>query len=235
MGKTREPSLSTFLVAVILASPCMADAIRVNGTDYQDVVIRESEHRYYIQLPDTGTAFTIAKESIPPEDVRIAIDPERRDRRHAKWLEKNAERRGTPRETAQATSPRVRTAPPELGVSAKPPVDPAPIASVGAHGSPEERATRPEGTYVTDGHVSHIRLEDVPLHTALTAALRPLHLDYRVEGNLIWVSTPERLRSEPGATMDTRLYRPQSPLGADVLPKVIVSNSGGPQGSWTSP
>ena len=76
-----------------------------------------------------------------------------------------------------------------------------------------------------------IRLENVPLGDALKVILRGEGLDYRVEGNYIFVSTPEILRKEAPGPMETRFYEldniPDAFPGADVRPVAL----GPPQGS----
>ena len=93
------------------------------------------------------------------------------------------------------------------------------VASDAAPGVVTER--RPG--VVTDGYIHNLKLKDVPLSTTLDVMLRQLNLDYSVEGNIIWISTPERIRHEAwGSAVKHRA----APMGvtAETLPKVLVSS-----------
>lgn len=68
---------------------------------------------------------------------------------------------------------------------------------VPSESSHQGQSTTTDDGFVTDGVVPYINIYDVPLQAALTALLRPLDLDFRLEPYFIWVSTPERLASEP--------------------------------------
>ncbi|MDX9971520.1 MAG: M56 family metallopeptidase [FCB group bacterium] len=58
----------------------------------------------------------------------------------------------------------------------------------------------PSRDYVSDGMVGYVKLEKVSLGKTLEAMLRPMKLDYRVAGNIIFISTPENLaKAEPKA------------------------------------
>ena len=77
----------------------------------------------------------------------------------------------------------------------------------------DERVVAPAGTptadadrYKTNGAVTFIRLEDVPLKEALSALLRPLNLDYALNEDFIWISTPLRLRTETFEPLESRTY-----------------------------
>lgn len=64
----------------------------------------------------------------------------------------------------------------------------------------------PDAEYVTDGIISYANLKNVQLGVALKALLRPLGLDYSVELDFIWISTPEKIASESFGFF----YRPSS-------------------------
>ncbi|MCP4642389.1 MAG: hypothetical protein GY851_18230 [bacterium] len=78
--------------------------------------------------------------------------------------------------------------------------------------------------------MSAIHVKEAPLGDALRAALRSCNLDYRVVGNMVYVSSPEKLRSEPLEPLVTRIYSPRAMGQGDPLPKVVVMNTAGPQG-----
>jgi plasmid stabilization system protein ParE len=65
----------------------------------------------------------------------------------------------------------------------------------GPNGSktPAATPTSPSDQHVTDGMVSYVKLEEVPLGEALKALLRQLNLEYRVIGPVIFISTPANL------------------------------------------
>ena len=78
---------------------------------------------------------------------------------------------------------------------------------------------------VTDGYVHDLRLKDVPLSATLDVMLRQLNLDYSVEGNIIWISTPERIRHE---AWGSSVKHGSTPVGVsgETLPKVLVVDPG---------
>ena len=82
------------------------------------------------------------------------------------------------------------------------------------------------------GYVSYIKLDDVLLHEALVALLRPLNLDYAVQPGFLWISTPDRIRHETFEPLETRTYELRN-LGSEILPKVIVSQEAGIQGTFS--
>ncbi|MBN2311866.1 MAG: M48 family metalloprotease [Candidatus Hydrogenedentes bacterium] len=86
--------------------------------------------------------------------------------------------------------------------------------------APEEApsAAEPGGgeQYATDGVLPYIKLDDVRLKDCLKAILIPLNLDYSAQGSFIWVSTPERIKSEP-------FYEPAVPAGQEELGEILES------------
>jgi hypothetical protein len=207
---------SIFAAAVLIACtlPAFADSIIVDGVTHDDVVIRESDARYYVQDPTDGSVFMVSKDSVEPEDVIIDANDENRNQLHQAWRLESGLGEKTTYEwrlkselKATGYSDAAITNTPNAG-----PTDRSPIIIS------REAA-------VSDGRVRNIKLDDVPLSAALDAVLRPLGLDYRVEDDYIYVSSPERLRTEPHERIETRVYS-YTPLG-DTLPKIVVQNQGG--------
>jgi type II secretory pathway component GspD/PulD (secretin) len=105
-------------------------------------------------------------------------------------------------------------APGAPGVQAVPgapfPGTPGAPGAPGAFPTPGQPAQQAQPTqaqqYVTDGIVDYIGLKKVSLRDALTALLRGLNLDYSIEKNFIWISTPERIRQETFQSVETRYY-----------------------------
>jgi tetratricopeptide (TPR) repeat protein len=89
-----------------------------------------------------------------------------------------------------------------------------------------------QNLYVTDGMIPFINLQNMSLRNALKALLRPLNLDYSIQGDYIWISTPERIRTETFENLETRFYTLQN-AGAETLFKIVVTNAGGFGGSQT--
>ncbi len=74
------------------ALPTYADAITVNGTQYDDVYIRESAAFYYIQFPETGAVKSARKSDVPASDVLIEKDASVRSKRLKQWRAKQKAR-----------------------------------------------------------------------------------------------------------------------------------------------
>jgi len=69
----------------------------------------------------------------------------------------------------------------------------------------------------------NVRLEDVPLETALNVILRTVGLDCAVYEHFVYVSTPERIRHESRGPLKTAVF-PLKRAAARSLPKTIVRN-----------
>ena len=50
--------------------------------------------------------------------------------------------------------------------------------------------------YVTDGMVPFIKIEDVSMRDALTALLRPLNLTFVADRDVIWISSPKKMKED---------------------------------------
>lgn len=198
------------------AMSAAADSIVVDGVEHDNVLIRESDARYYVQNPEDGSVFVVNKADVSAEDVVIGDNAKSRDAMHRSWrLERGLSEKTVlefqlelNREFLENPDAAINRALDQQSASARR----APIV------------IRRDGD-VSDGVVRNLKLDDVPLRDALDAALRPLGLDYRVEGDYVYVSTPERLRHEPDERLETRVYDHVDQSAT--LPKIVVQNPGG--------
>lgn len=74
------------------------------------------------------------------------------------------------------------------------------------YGTTTTSTTQPKDETVTDGIVPYINLRDVTLRDALNALLRSLNLTFEVQEKFIWISTPEKIRTESFEKLETRYY-----------------------------
>jgi len=224
-------------VALLFGVVCQgagADTITIEGETYRDVYVRESASLYYVQIPAEGRVISVAKGDVAPEAVVVSDDEQSRRELLSEWRLNNALRSGVSsgEQTTEAPGTYV------LRDDASPRDAARRALREGQTGAPPPPRSdqRPEseqrdGT-VTDGRVSSVRLKDVPLRDALDAVLHPLNLDYQVTDSYVWISTPERLRTESFERLETRIY-PLRGAGSDTLFKVPMRYSGGTLGSRT--
>jgi type II secretory pathway component GspD/PulD (secretin) len=113
-----------------------------------------------------------------------------------------------PPETQYEKAPAAPAAPPAGGEAA-----PAAAPAAGAAASAEE-ATSGGRARVT------IRLKDIPLIEALAVILRTKGLSYKLEENIIWITTEENLEA---GELVTKTYRPAGGIGdiVDMLRKTV--------------
>lgn len=208
-------SLAGLVALLGAAAPVWCDSILIDGQRHDNVYIREGHSFYYVLLPEEGRVVNVRRESVAPGDVSFSENEAERQAMYDRWnaAQSNAAANPAPVQTvgdaaAEAQAP----APRSVSVSRNDP--PARAAAVN---------TAPPPSAVTSGYVPYIRMKNVPLGDALRAMLRSLGLDYRVEGNHLYVSTPQRLRTEPDAAVETRFYGIQGGLGG-TLPKIVVRN-----------
>lgn len=194
------------ILGVLLSTVAVADRITLGGVTHTDVYVRESDTLYYVQFPDTGKVEVAAKASVNPSDVVIDGDEAARAALLARW---NAAR--TPKATP---SPQLA---PEPGAGEAQ----APAASSERPGVPTLRlrgsdVERP----ASDGMVPDFRMDNVPAGVALQVMLRGQGLDYAVQENFLYISTPERLRQESFESIETRAYPFYDDAGT--LPKIVL-------------
>jgi len=213
MMRTRFSICSaTLLIACTL--PAFADSIIVDGVTHDNVIIRESDARYYVQDPADGSVFIVSKDEAAPDDVTIDSSNEDRDQMHRSWrLE-----RGLGEKTSYEWQLKSELQAREFS-------DAAITGSAPTGPSGQDPIVINRDRAMSDGRVRNIKLDNVPLRAALDAVLRPLGLDYRVEDDYIYVSSPDRLAYEPDDQIVTRIYN-YTPQG-ETLPKIVVQNQGG--------
>jgi len=173
-----------------------ADTITIGGVTHDNVLVREGEQTYFVQFASDGDLKSYAKSEV--SDFSPSADPGERASLLAQWKEA----RGLPARP-QPEAPAV----PKLSTSAS--VMPQPVdlkrGSEGATEGARARKGSPGG----------------PLGAQLKAYLRPKGLDYRVKDNVLYVSTPERLRTMPYDEPVTRVYRYENL--SQTLPKIVVN------------
>ena len=194
----------------------VADTIVIDGKEYTGVYLRESASRYYVQVPKTGAVLSVCKEEVSPNQVRVSEDAVYRAELLAQW------------QSVKSAQP--PSQPPRLPEHLRTPSDQSRAATQGVSTETEQSvprlamrgsasADRAANAPATSGMVSYVRLKNVPLGQALDGILRPQGLDYEVRNNYVYISTPERLRTEPFDRVETRFY----PLsGNDTLPKIVL-------------
>lgn len=195
----------------------LADSIVSGRQVYENVLVVETPDRYYVRVPDTGELITFTRESVKSEDVCVDADHDRRDTLRRTWIE-NAARRAAGGLGEAAREPRERAV--SLGR----------VSEESEQSDREARETergRDGDAGAGAGTRSSIPVGGVTLADALDAVLRPLNLGYVVVGDTVWISTPERLRTEAFEAPETRAYELDGLAAADILPKIIVTNRGG--------
>lgn len=198
--------------------PCGADTITIDGVRHDHVLLRQSDALYYVQLPGTGTVLTVAKSKVAPDTVAFTTDAAERQALLDTWKENNAKRRGF---TVAASSPATASPAPAPAANAGPETKPgtAPPRVLRLSGD----ASNQMNNGVSNGRLPYIKLNDVRMGDALKAILRGMGLDYRVQDDIIYISTPERLRTEAWETLETRVYQLNNAV--DALPKVVLRNT----------
>lgn len=219
----------TFLIAIAFVTTASADTISFGGLTHGDVYVSESPNLYFVHFPETGEVKTVLKRKVRDADVHIDTDKTVRQERYAAWGLRHALNAA---EAPSGRSKSVASALPTLSSRSVPVparserFTPEIIGSESGRVSVQYAAPpkpRPEGT-VTDGMVKRLKLDNVPLRDALDAILKPLNLNYAVHGDMIWISTGERIRTEAWSTLTTRIYEVKNQYGT--LPKIVLHNPG---------
>lgn len=223
---------------------CGADAITIDGVRYDGVYVRESDSRYYVQIPSSGQTISAPKPRVDVAQVIITEDKAEREALLREWRIRNAADEPQSQEGTEGAvlldgllTPQPSR--PEAPEPASPHDDArenrsAPLRTHAALAEPAIRqhtAPRPAGFKTgtaTDGYVQPITLDEIERKEALDALLRPLNLDYEVREGCIWVSTAERIRSESSEPLEVRTFQ-LNHAGAETLPKLGLSNRGGPE------
>ena len=232
-AQTHNHPLFTTAVALLLSlagfGPAVrADAIRIDGIWHENVLVVTGERMHYVLVPDDGSILNVRPETLEESDLRLIPESPERDALRSTWkaarkqmdLEppppRDAESTSTARTTDVARPLPLQHADGQDETTRKSPPEPA---------APDTPAVVVDPSGRTAGMVRHIRLKNVPLGEALKVILRPLGLDYVNMGSYIFISTPERLRREPRAPVETRTYPLDSGKGGS-LPKIVVRNPG---------
>ena len=66
--------------------------------------------------------------------------------------------------------------------------------------------------------VPYIKMMNVTVHEFLLALLRPLNLEYRLEDDFIWISSPEKLRNESSQEVPRTADRASQATDAQTAP-----------------
>ena len=226
------------LAGVLLAGAgvAAADSITIDGVTHNDVYIRESASMWYVQIPSEGGVICVAKSEVDPTDVSINDDEAYRAALMEQWKANNARLNGVSPGTRAETAPTVRErSAPRARVNAAVAARPQPIhisnPNGKSRGNPGRLTPQPHNPgfgaaeIVTHGYVQRINLNNVSLRQALKAMLRPMNLDYAVQNGFVWISTPQKIRTESFEKLETRYYQLRN-ASADTLPKIVVRNPG---------
>lgn len=208
---SRLPAALVTLALFAWAPTGQADDIVVDGIRYTDVYVRVTDSMYFIQTPDDGKIITALPTSVEPSSVQLSADEAYREALLARWKAHNPSHQARVKEEAQIARVEARAASSEFETA---PV----IATLALQG-----ATAPSNPDITtlrsNGYVPYIKLKDVPLATALDGILRPMGLDYKIYGDIVYVSSPDLLRRESFEAVETRYYRIN---GNDTMPKIVL-------------
>lgn len=212
------------LLAAAAAFLACADEITVDGETFEDVYVAETGSRWHVYCPDSGAVRSFPKDAVPEDAVRVTADPAERNRLRQSWLDKTTDekevyrtktRAGVPEPEKETARPSFSENKPEERAQPVGPEEPSPLT--------EEQPNERDGL----GYIGPPEFENVPLGTALRAILRSKNLDYRIIGNVVWVSRPDLLRNEPMSELDHRVYPLGSLNDGGALPKIVVGNPGG--------
>lgn len=192
------------------AGPIAADEITIDGVRHSNVYVRETPSMYYVQTPTDGKVITVMRDAVDPGSVRIETDEAVRTAILEQWKANNP--RHQEKQALEARKEDI------MAQAASSEAAGGQITSLQGRGQgvgAEIRAMR------SNGYVPYINLKDVPLMSALDAILRPMGLDYRIQGDIVYVSSPEILNREAFEPMETRQYTYH---GNDTMHKIVLRN-----------
>ena len=207
----RQQSTLIVLALLLACASLFADTITIDGQEHSGVYVRESASFYYVQDPSTGKTKLYRKSDMQPEQVQLSAD---RDAIQAAWKAKSG-KETTPVKRLNFDPVFTQSGPDALSAAAE------------REGTQVLRFKGEEDSAYgqrSDGRVPYIKLEYVPLRDALKATLRPMGLDYKQEGNYLFVSRPDILRRESTERIQYRNYD-ISPAN-ETLFKVVLQNPG---------
>jgi hypothetical protein len=206
----------------------VADDIEIDGKAYRDVYIRTTAASYFVQTPENGEIILVSRDSVDENAVQISPDPQRRAALLDQWKRNNPRQQklAQVRERVAAIEARAASSESESGNGA---------TTLSGRGDGSNRIAREQARMRSNGYIPYINLKDVPLSSALDGILRPMGLDYKVYGDIVYISSPELLRRESMEPMRTRHYQVNT---NDTLYKIVLGNPssgrGGGQASGAS-
>ncbi len=209
------------MVIIMVVFNAQADNITVSRITYSNVIVREGQSFYYVQMPEEGTVQLVAKLSVSLDDVQITQDPVERETLLERWKEANAKRQGTAKHQDRSPLPSPSDSVPSRIHDSDSPQKASKVLRLSGNAQANQTQAG-SSSFVARGVLPYIQLNDIRLGSALKAILRSLNLDYRVQGDIIFITSPERLRTEAWEALETRVYHLNG--AADTLPKVVVNN-----------
>lgn len=226
-------------LTVVWAHSVLADTVTSANGVRRGVLVMEGNARYYVLDPNTGTTTSLAKTEVIGEGVQYS-PPAEREALWARWHETRAEIESGTESVHSSAGNTTQDSPsvPSLPVASTPPsaerdrkTESTPVLRLRGNARPYTDSARYAGPNATDGVISYVHLQDVPLGTALQAMLRPLNLAYEKREGYLFISTPDRLRRESTESLETRFYSVYD--DNEALPKVVVRNPQGAIGGTT--
>lgn len=206
--------IASIIVIALLAAPCVrADAITIDGQRQEGVYIRESGRVAIVHDPTDGSVEPHLLRDLDDGAIEYLEDESGRAELKAAWIRTRTARSITREATSRATA---------LPPAHARPMRPLPESAAAADGEASSPANEPPAS---SGRVPRIDLREVPLRTALKAMLRPMGLDYEARDGMVFISSPETLRTESWEPLETRVYGIKN-FDA-TLPKIVVMNPGG--------
>ncbi len=209
------------MVAMALSPTVRADEIVIDGTHYANVYLRSTEATYFVQTPEDGKIITASRNKVDEATVKRSADPAVRTALLAKWKENNPRHQQELEQEARVASIVAQAASSEQERLTA-------IPSITARGDGAADGAEQSTGARSDGYVPYINLKDIPLKAALNGILRPMGLDYRIYGDIVYVSTPSLLRREAHEPMVTRQYRF---YGNDTMSKIVLNSAAGSRAS----
>ncbi|MCF6285540.1 MAG: STN domain-containing protein [Candidatus Hydrogenedentes bacterium] len=215
---TPRPTLFTVVVLLLglaTAPATLADEITIDGVHYRDAYVRATELTYFVQTPADGKVISALRSTVDETSVHLTADPEVRGALLARWKENSPRHQQKMKVQKQITAIKARAVSSER--ESVPAIPTLALQGVAARSTHEEAGLR------SDGYVPYIKLKDVPLAAALDGILRPMGLDYKIHGDIVYISTPKLLNREAWGPIQTRYYR--APMN-ETLAKIILRAPG---------
>jgi len=216
-------TIVTAICILLLAEYALADFIKVGEVTYNNVIVKEGQARYYIQVPNEGRVFSVNKSDVEGCDVFFNDDQALMQQLMSQWhanREKEYEYEISAKQSEKLLAQAKAMA---LAHETKAP-EPKVLMIKGT--SKFRRSEMPDyhtEVVTTDGRVGYVNLKNVPLRVALKALLRMVNLDYAVENGFIWISTPAIIKAQTLNELETRYYGLAD--SSATLPKIVVNGA----------